>query len=169
MFSIWRKKRYTYNVVIRQGKNYYTNSPFIWNFSISILSKSNSRSQYRRKTMTSSRFHWRASWPNPPGKDFNWLSKGDGGGRYGFGRFHSKFGLKGNPEGSEIGGTFMVAILSSDGSTLFWLAAAAAAANKAVSLCMASGPPWPPLTEAATSANNSGRGLSSCEKGLGWK
>ncbi len=141
---------------------------------MSILSRSNSRSQYRRKIITSSRFHWRGSCPKPPGSwDLNWVSKGEGGGcaRKGLGYLHSKSGVNGSPEGREMGGTFMLSLLFE--SWLFWLAAAAAAAVRRAAMRWAASTevpppvapcPPPPAWAAATSASKSGRGFKSCEK-----
>ncbi len=89
--------------------------PFIWNLSISIFSRSNSLSQYLKKTITSSRSHSRGSEPRPPGRwAFSWLSSGEGGGwKNGFGYRHKKSGEKWRGGGrpphpvSEIGGTFI--------------------------------------------------------------
>ena len=107
---------------------------------MSIFSRSNSLSQYLKKTITSSRSHSRGSEPKPPGKwALSWLSSGDGGGwKNGLGYLHKKSGEKckggGSPPPhpvSEIGGTFM-----SSASDLF--EAAATDWRKAANLCAAS-------------------------------
>ncbi len=99
---------------LSQQKNRFL--PFIWNLSMSIFSRSNSRSQYLKKTITSSRSQSLGSEPSPPGKwALSWLSSGDGGGwKNGFGYRHKKSGAKWRGGGkppphpvNEIGGTFI--------------------------------------------------------------
>ena len=102
--------------------------PFIWNFSMSIFSRSNSLSQYLMKTQTSSRDQHLGSCPRPPGSwVLSWSeSRGEGErglpapvppprGLKGLGYRHKNSGEKGSGGWgggapvplSEIGGTFM--------------------------------------------------------------
>ena len=62
------------------------------------------------------------------------MGEGGGWGKKGLGYLHSRSGLKGRPEGNEMGGTFM------SGSLL--AAAWAAAASRAASLCAVSACPF---------------------------